>query len=140
MKTLADWLDEYGESHRHPVNKTVHWICVPLITFSVLGMLWALHPGAALVLVGAATVFYLRLSVAHAIGMLAVSTLMLGVIRLLPHPFATALAVFVAAWVGQFWGHHVEGRKPSFFKDIQFLLIGPVWLLDSVYRRLGIAA
>lgn len=44
MKAIDQWFDEYGESHRNPVNKLTHWICVPLITFSVLGMLWAIHP------------------------------------------------------------------------------------------------
>jgi uncharacterized membrane protein YGL010W len=46
--------------------------------------------------------------------------------------------VFVVAWIGQFYGHKVEGKKPSFLKDIQFLLIGPAWLLHFIYRRLGI--
>ena len=49
-----------------------------------------------------------------------------------------ALAIFVAAWIGQFIGHAYEGKRPSFFKDVQFLLIGPLWLLAALYRRLGI--
>jgi len=49
-----------------------------------------------------------------------------------------AAVLFVAAWVGQFWGHKVEGKKPSFFKDVQFLLIGPAWLLSFIYKRVGI--
>ena len=49
-----------------------------------------------------------------------------------------ASVLFVAAWVFQFAGHEVEGRKPSFFKDLQFLLIGPAWLMHFIYRRLGI--
>lgn len=140
MKTLEGWLAEYGESHRHPLNETVHWICVPLITLSVLGMLWAVTPWAALALVGGALVFYLRLSVPLALGMAAVSTLLLAVVNLLPQPFLTSLVIFVAAWLGQFWGHHVEGRKPAFLRELPFLLIGPLWLLSAVYRRLGIRA
>lgn len=138
MKSLDLWLEEYGESHRNPVNKAVHWICVPLITFSVLGMLWALHPAAAVAFAALATVFYVSLSLPLALGMVLVSVAMLAGIRLLPHPFWTSLAIFVAAWIGQFWGHYVEGRKPSFFKDLQFLLVGPVWLLNFVYRRAGL--
>lgn len=38
-------------------------------------------------------------------------------------------AIFVVAWIAQFYGHHVEGKKPSFFADLQFLMIGPLWLL-----------
>jgi uncharacterized membrane protein YGL010W len=46
--------------------------------------------------------------------------------------------LFVVAWIGQFVGHAIEGKRPSFFKDVQFLMIGPLWLLADVYRRLGV--
>ena len=46
--------------------------------------------------------------------------------------------LFVLAWVGQFIGHKIEGKKPSFFEDLQFLLVGPVWLLRFVYERMGL--
>jgi uncharacterized membrane protein YGL010W len=49
-----------------------------------------------------------------------------------------SLVIFAVAWIGQFYGHKVEGKKPSFFKDIQFLLIGPAWLMHFVYKKLGI--
>ena len=42
------------------------------------------------------------------------------------------------AWIGQFIGHKIEGEKPSFFEDLQFLLIGPAWLLGAIYQKLGI--
>jgi uncharacterized membrane protein YGL010W len=41
--------------------------------------------------------------------------------------------------VGQFIGHKIEGKKPSFFKDILFLLIGPLWLLSFIYKKVGIS-
>ncbi|MEJ1960555.1 MAG: Mpo1-like protein [Gammaproteobacteria bacterium] len=57
----------------------------------------------------------------------------------LPWPVSTtSLAIFVTAWIGQFIGHALEGKQPSFFKDVQFLLIGPLWLVAALYRRLGI--
>ena len=49
-----------------------------------------------------------------------------------------SLILFVLAWIGQFWGHKVEGQKPSFLEDIQFLLIGPAWLMSFIYKKLGI--
>ena len=52
--------------------------------------------------------------------------------------FWLSAAVFVVAWVGQFMGHHIEGKKPSFLQDVQFLLIGPAWLMAFVYRKLSI--
>lgn len=149
MRSVQAWLDEYGESHRHPLNKVVHWVCVPVIMVSVLALLWSL-PGWvlpawlnwAVIAVAAALVYYALLSPGLALGMVPVSgfaLLLVGFLDALPMPlWGIALVLFVAAWVGQFYGHHVEGKKPSFFKDVQFLLIGPVWLLAAVYRALRI--
>ena len=50
-----------------------------------------------------------------------------------------AIAVFVVAWIGQFVGHKIEGRKPSFLTDLAYLLIGPAWLAGKVMRRIGVA-
>lgn len=137
MKSVDQWFDEYGESHRNPINKLVHWICVPLITFSVLGILWALHPVAAATVVGLALAFYVLLSWQLALVMALQSLVMLWVLSLMPWVFWPSIAIFVLAWIGQFIGHQVEGKKPSFFKDLQFLLIGPAWLMGFVFRRLG---
>ena len=137
MKSVDQWFDEYGESHRNPINKLVHWICVPLITFSVLGILWALHPVVAAAVVGMALAFYVLLSWQLALVMALQSLLMLWVLSLMPWVFWPSVAIFVLAWIGQFIGHKVEGKKPSFFKDLQFLLIGPAWLMGFVFRRLG---
>ena len=137
MKSVNQWFDEYGESHRNPLNKKVHWVCVPLITFSVLGMLWAIHPLVAVVSMALALVFYCMLSWQLALGMLLLGALMLYGLDLMPQVFWPCVAIFVVAWIGQFIGHHVEGKKPSFFKDVQFLLIGPVWLLGFIFRRLN---
>jgi uncharacterized membrane protein YGL010W len=57
----------------------------------------------------------------------------------LPLPlWITSIIIFALAWVGQFYGHAVEGKKPSFLKDVQFLMIGPAWVLAFLYRKLGI--
>lgn len=138
MKAIDQWFDEYGESHRNPINKLTHWICVPLITFSVLGMLWAIHPWVEMLVVGASLLFYAMLSWQIAAAMLVVSLVMLLILSLMTYVFWPSVAIFVLAWIGQFIGHHIEGKKPSFFKDLQFLLIGPAWLLGFVFRLLGI--
>lgn len=138
MKAIDQWFDEYGESHRNPFNKLTHWICVPLITFSVLGMLWAIHPWVAMAVVAAALVFYALLSWQIALAMLVMSLLMLLGLSLMTNVFWWSLGIFVLAWIGQFIGHHVEGKKPSFFKDVQFLLIGPAWLLGFLFRLFGL--
>jgi uncharacterized membrane protein YGL010W len=153
MKTVEQWLSEYGESHQHPTNKVLHWICVPIIVLSLVGLLWtlpipesmrALSPwlnwGTLVLALG--VLYYVRLSLPLALGMLAfviVVTLCILALQRLPWSLWTVcLTLFVVAWVGQFVGHHYEGKRPSFFKDIQFLMIGPLWLLSFIYRKLRI--
>jgi uncharacterized membrane protein YGL010W len=133
-------LERYGEFHRNRANKAIHWVCVPLIVWSVLGALWSVSPVAVYVGIGAAMVFYLWLSLPLALGMLGVTALMAWSLTLLgPQALIVSIAVFVAAWIGQFIGHILEGRKPAFLEDVRSLLIGPVWLLADLYRRFGIA-
>ncbi len=46
MKSVHQWLNEYGESHRNETNKMIHWICVPAIFFSITGLLYCIKlPG-----------------------------------------------------------------------------------------------
>jgi uncharacterized membrane protein YGL010W len=89
-----------------------------------------------------AVVYYAALSWSLALGMVLFATLITAVLAALarlPVPlWLLCIALFVLAWIGQFVGHHYEGKQPSFFKDVQFLMIGPLWLLSFVYRRLGI--
>ena len=132
-------LSRYGEFHRHPTNKAIHWVCVPFIMWSALGMVWAASPVAACVVIAALMAFYLWLSIPLALGMVAVIALMVWPLaalgsRVLP----VSVAVFVVAWIGQFVGHLIEGRKPAFLEDVRSLLVGPAWLLADLYRRLGI--
>lgn len=152
MRSIHIWLAEYGESHQHPTNKLIHWICVPLIVLSLIGLLWSIPTPAVLprlpvfanwatLFISLALVYYLLLSPPLALGMLVFSVIVVAVTAWLD-TFALplwqiAVAIFVLAWIGQFIGHRIEGRKPSFFKDIQFLLIGPLWLLAFIYRRMG---
>lgn len=153
MKTADQWFAEYGESHRNPTNKLIHWVCVPAIVFSLIGLLWSLpRPEffAAIspwlnwgtLFIALAMIYYAVLSLPLALGMIVVSAAVIwgnAALAALETPlWLISVAIFVVAWIGQFIGHRIEGRKPSFFKDIQFLLIGPIWLLGFVYRKLGI--
>jgi len=138
MRTIDTLLEQYSESHRNPVNELIHMVCVPLIVFSLLGLLWALHPLVAAIAAAGAMVYYFKLSVPFAKGMLIMGLIMLGVLAALP-PITVlplSIAIFVLAWVGQFIGHQIEGKKPSFFDDLRFLLIGPLFVLSFLYRRL----
>jgi uncharacterized membrane protein YGL010W len=139
MRRVDALFARYGESHRNPVNKAIHWVCVPLITWSVIAFFWAWSPVAAYAFIALALAFYVWLSPAIAIGMLGVTVVLVYPLTLLgAHVLATAAVVFVLAWIGQFVGHRIEGRKPSFLEDVKFLLVGPAWLLSLVYRRCGV--
>ncbi len=154
MRAVQSWLDEYSESHRNPINKTAHWICVPLILISLIGLLWSIpvpHAFAAtspllnwgVLFLIAALLYYYALAWRLALGMTVVTLVIIiiiyGVSRSPASLWMVSSCVFVVAWIGQFIGHKIEGRKPSFFKDIQFLLIGPLWLLAFLYRGLHLA-
>jgi uncharacterized membrane protein YGL010W len=133
-------LAQYSESHRNPTNELIHFVCVPLIVFSLLGILWAIHPVLALAAVGAAMWYYLQLSKPFAVGMLAMSILMLAILAAMPPVtvLPLSIAVFVVSWIGQFIGHKIEGKKPSFLDDLRFLLIGPLFVLGFLYRRFNL--
>ena len=75
--------------------------------------------------------------VAVSVAMIAACVWVQGIV---PYPlWQTAIVIFVVAWIGQFVGHKIEGKKPSFFKDLQFLLVGPMWLMHFIYKRVGIS-
>jgi uncharacterized membrane protein YGL010W len=154
MRTADQWLDEYGSSHLNPTNEALHWVCVPVILWCVLGLLWVTpFPGgvrAAIPLANWATlitlfavIYYALLSVPLALGILPLLILMLWSLDALSRNTLAPLrlicvTLFVLAWIGQFIGHAIEKKRPSFFKDLQFLMIGPMWLMANVYRRLGV--
>ena len=140
-RTIVTLLAKYSESHLDPTNEAIHCVCVPLIVFSLLGLIWAIHPLLAVAGTVAAMVYYFKLSRNFALGMLLMAGFMLAVLAALP-PGAVmplSITIFVLAWIGQFIGHKIEGKKPSFFDDVRFLLIGPLFVLGVLYRRLNLA-
>ncbi len=152
MKTIQQWLSEYGESHQDHTNKTIHWICVPSIFFSITGLLYSIKLpfvisgitlNVAMIVMVLVIFYYLSLSRTLWIGMLLFALFCLWLCYLIENSGIISLwlfcvIVFVAAWIGQFYGHKIEGKKPSFLKDIQFLMIGPAWLMSFIYKKLGI--
>jgi uncharacterized membrane protein YGL010W len=142
MKTAQQWFDEYAISHQNSTNQFIHYLCVPAIFFSVIGLLMntfglynpLLENWAAVVSIFI-LLFYVRLGFWYFVQMLfficlaIIGNFWLGsVVNLL----YGSLIIFVVAWIGQFYGHHIEGKKPSFAKDLQFLLIGPLWVVKKI--------
>ncbi len=159
MRKIDQLLSEYGESHQTTFNKRVHYICVPAIFFSLIGLIaciptggflidyvpkWMefyMHFGTLVILLG--LMYYLKLSIPLFIGMLLFSVLVLFGIHTI-EMFQIAplwvimLVIFAIAWVIQFIGHNHEGKKPSFLKDVQFLMIGPAWTMSHLFEILKI--
>jgi uncharacterized membrane protein YGL010W len=156
MRKIDALLSEYGESHQNGTNKAIHWICVPLIFLSVVGLIASIPSGLvrqvlgenpysnwALVVMVLIMIYYVSLSVPLGFGMFLFGLICLYLVRLIDESgiaplWMVSIIIFVVAWIGQFYGHKVEGKKPSFLKDIQFLLIGPAWLMHFIYRKLRI--
>ena len=157
MRRIDELLSEYGESHQNQTNKMIHWICVPLIFFSIVGLIFAIPSGSldrimgddnpyanwATVVLALVIIYYVTLSIWLSVGMALFGLLCLVLANTISNLniaplWVVSLVIFALAWVGQFYGHKVEGKKPSFLKDVQFLLIGPAWLMHFIYKRLGI--
>jgi len=151
MRNLQDWYDEYGQSHQNPTNKKIHWVCVPAIFFSIIGMIMSIPKGPIEGFLGAnasflenwiwiplvgIVLFYIRLSLKMSIVIMFFSLFCIVASSILASYvgslFWFSLGLFVVAWIGQFVGHKIEGKKPSFLKDLQFLLIGPAWVFEQL--------
>ncbi|MBT4414213.1 MAG: DUF962 domain-containing protein [Polaribacter sp.] len=153
MRTAKEYFDEYALSHQNKTNQTIHYICVPLIFFSIIGLLMSI-PNVILenilnlsnpllenwaVVIGLIiSIFYIRLGFWYAMEMLFVILVCIvgnfwlsNQVNLL----YTSIIIFVVAWIGQFYGHKIEGAKPSFLKDLEFLLIGPLWVIQKLGKK-----
>ncbi len=153
MQTLNQLLKTYGESHKNTTNKLIHWICVPSIMFSLVGLFMSLPffmdktilANWAFGFFILAWIYYLRLSVLMFLSFIGIGLLMLwGNFEILEmvetnvNLALVSLLISIIAWIGQFIGHKIEGKKPSFLQDLQFLLIGPAWLLHFIFNKIGV--
>lgn len=151
--------DKYAESHQNSTNELIHWICVPLIVFSLLGLAWSIpFPYLAFLgryngfvnwgsfLIAFSVFYYYKLSPIMSYLMLVLIFSMTFFIVLLekwqhnggPAVWQVCAIIFVLSWIGQFYGHKIEGKKPSFLDDVKFLLIGPIWLLHFICKKVGL--
>lgn len=153
MRSAKQWFDEYAVSHQNKTNQVVHFICVPIIFYSVIGLLmsipttflenrfglynpfienWAAVIGILI------SFFYLTLGFWYFLEMFLIIVLCIignfWMANYIDLPTASII-IFIAGWIGQFWGHKIEGKKPSFAKDLQFLLIGPLWVIQKIGKK-----
>jgi len=150
-RPIDRWFEHYSADHRNAANQRIHVVAVPAILVSVVALLWCIpvvgtwfRPGlwGALAMF-AAWMFYNRASRKLGYGMLVVCVALAWAMRALQAEIGSqqlaimAAVVFVVAWIAQFVGHRIEGRRPSFLTDLTYLLIGPAWVLAKLYRKLG---
>lgn len=143
MKNLDQWFEAYSESHKNKTNILIHKFAVPLIAWSLLGALWVLPtPWEGFLawshfLAAGFMFFYFRLSMLYA-GLMFLFLIACELSFYLLENRASLInfiVVFIIAWMAQFYGHKVEGKKPSFLEDIKFLAIGPLWVMKSIARK-----
>lgn len=138
-RRIDQLIAHYGLSHQNPRNEVIHFIAIPLIMLSLVGMLFAVHPFVAYGFVVASMVYYARLSAVFFVSMLLWSVATVATVFAMgPSVLPVSVAIFVGAWILQFIGHKLEGQKPSFFEDIQYLWVGPLFVLSKLFSRLGI--
>ncbi|MFT7108806.1 MAG: YGL010W-like membrane protein [Psychrobacter glaciei] len=153
-KSIQTWLDEYGESHQNKLNKRIHWFCVPQIFWTVMAAIFVIptpaifseispHLNWASIMAVGAVLYYTTLSISLSIGMAIFSGACYVIVVAVNGAFPGYLLMiagiyFVFLWALQFYGHEVEGKKPSFLKDVQYLMIGPAWLMSFIYNKIGL--
>ena len=151
QRSIDRWFARYSADHRNDTNQWIHVFAVPAILWSVIALLWCIpspdamfRPGVwAALPMFAAMLFYYRASRPLGLGMLVQFVALSALTYWIAQRFGirpllwSAIGVFVVAWIAQFIGHKIEGKKPSFLTDLTYLLIGPAWVLAKLYRKLG---
>jgi uncharacterized membrane protein YGL010W len=160
IRPIDRLFNKYSQTHQNSANKLIQFICVPLITFGLLGLVWSIpfphfnflgkfngFINWASFLIAFSIYYYLRLSPILSYGVLLIVFLFSGIIVFLekmhiqnnwPPMWFLCFIVFVIAGVGQFLGHKKEGKNPAFFDNVKFLLIGPIWLLHFLCKKAGV--
>jgi uncharacterized membrane protein YGL010W len=139
QRRIDQLLQHYGTSHQNPGNEVIHFIAIPLIMLGLVGMLFTLHPYVAYAFVVASMVYYARLSVVFLTAMVVWSAITLALVFAMGARVLTiSVAIFVGAWIMQFIGHKMEGKKPSFFEDVQYLWVGPLFVLSKLFEKIGV--
>ena len=162
MRKIEKLIAEYGESHKNKTNKLIHWFCVPSIFFSIVALVWCIPLGPlgsltidnhkyinwATISIILVFIYYFTLSPKLTVGMALFSIVCLFLTNWIENKilmdklnislWMISVLLFIVSWIVQFIGHEIEGKKPSFLKDVQFLLIGPAWLMHFIYQKLNI--
>ncbi|MCU0328639.1 MAG: DUF962 domain-containing protein [Chitinophagales bacterium] len=148
MSKLSEKLALYAETHTNPTNKKIHYVCVPLILLATYWILYSVSHvfnfpswlNMANIVYFFALIYWFLLH--EKLGMIFL-TLGIGIMilsKILVYNLGAnlllyiGLGVFLISWIFQFYGHKIEGKKPSFLDDLQFLLVGPAWIVNKIFK------
>jgi len=139
VSVLTKLLQSYEKNHQNPINEVIHIIAIPLIMFSILGATAAFDIFLEYILVGIVFYYYLKLSKIAALLMVVWLLMYLVLVALLkPYIVEISLLLFVLGWILQFLGHFIEGKRPSFFEDLRYFLIGPLFVAQKLTSKFGV--
>ena len=139
MAVLTRLLESYAKNHQNPINEVIHIIAIPLIMFSILGVTAVFDIFLEYILVGIVFFYYLKLSKTAALLMLVWLLIYLGLVALLKsYIIEISTSLFFLGWILQFLGHFIEGKRPSFFEDLRYFLIGPLFVVQKVISKFGV--
>ena len=153
MNETDGWLRRYEETHSDLTNPVVYWAAVPMVVLGTVGLLWSLpipdafyeisplmNWGTAFLM--AAAVYYFIISVSLAIGMLPFVIGVAGINMWLDGSdfslLRVSIVLLLAGIIGLWLGHRNQGGIRPVLDDLQFMMIGPAWLLSVLYKRIGI--
>ena len=153
MRPADEWLQQYSRHHADGADQLLHRLMIPLLVTSVVGLLWAIPVPTTFreatpvlnwgtIFLMAAIVYYFILSISLAFGALPIiASVVWAVMWLdrLSYPlWMSSAALLITAWMGLRVSHRSPGLRPSLIGDLQYVMLGPVWLVSALYRRLGI--
>ncbi len=153
MDESNEWLTRFEQIHNDINNTAVYWMAVFMVVVSTTGLLWHLpappefHEISPLLNWGstflmATAIYYFIISLSLAIGMLPFLMGLAAIQLWLADSGYPELRVcgglLIAGMFGLWFGRRGPGNVRAVLQDLQLLMIGPVWLLSVIYRRLGI--
>lgn len=98
MKSFEQWMEAYAVSHQNPKNKQIHTICVPLIFFAVVALVWKISFFLFIILAAVTIGFYYTMGKKIAIlgAVMIAASLVLQLV--IGFGFLMLVMIFVAAW------------------------------------------
>lgn len=138
MNEMTRLIENYSRCHQHPINELIHFFAIPIIMFSIIGLMYCIHSLVAVIFIITSLFFYIKLSYKAFIIMSIWSSLYYYLIYLLHEKiFFISVVAFFFGWIIQFIGHYIEGKKPSFLDDVKYLWIGPLFVVRGILIKIG---